>query len=68
MRLAAPAEARPIPPAPNPEPHKKAVPSPRGQVLIFTLREECPARLGPEDLSDPRRYHQRLQEWLLRQK
>lgn len=28
---------------------------------------EHPARLQPEDLTQPQRFHQRLKEWLLRQ-
>ena len=39
----------------------------RGPVLIFTLLDDCPARLCSEDLADPNRFHQRLKAWLLRQ-
>jgi|GEM_PF-4780670 len=67
MCLAVPAEGRPSSPPPNPELNKTRVRSPRGPVLIFTLMDDCPARLCPEDLSDPNRYHQRLKEWLLKQ-
>lgn len=65
MCLAVTAEARRPAPPPNHEPNKKLSPNPRGPVLIFTLRQDCPARLCPDDLSDPDRYHRRLKEWLL---
>jgi len=67
MCLAVSVERRSAPP-PNIEQNKNRLPNPRGPVLIFTLREDCPARLCPEDLSDPDRYHRRLKEWLLGQK
>ncbi len=68
MCLAVSTEARRNAPSPDPEPNRNPIRSPRGPVLIFTLRNDCPARLGPEDLTDPHGYHQRLKEWLLRQK
>lgn len=68
MCLAVPAEARRLAPPPNSETTPSRIRSPRGPVLVFTLRDDCPARLCPEDLSNPDRYHQRLKEWLLEQK
>ncbi len=68
MCLAVPAEARRSAPSPNVEVSKNRIRSPRGPVLIFTLRDNCPARLCLEDLPDPDRYHQRLKDWLLTQK
>jgi len=68
MCLAVPAETRRSTPPPNIEQTKNRLPNSRDPVLIFTIREGCPARLCPEDLSDPDRYHRRLAEWLLRQK
>lgn len=67
MCLAVPAEARRSAPSPNPDPPKR-IRSPRGPVLIFTMRDDCPARLCPEDLQEPERFHRRLAEWLLGQR
>ncbi len=67
MCLAVPTGARSSAPSPNLEPTRNRPRSPRGPVLIFTLPQDCPARLCLEDLPDPDRYHQRLTEWLLRQ-
>lgn len=67
MCLAVLAEGRRSAPPPNPDPSKPRFPSLRDPRLLFTLGTDCPARLGPEDLSDPDRYHRRLTEWLLRQ-
>lgn len=61
------AEAQPSAPPQNVETSKNRIRSPRGPVLIFTLREQCPARLRHEDLPNPDRYHQRLKDWLLAQ-
>ena len=68
MCLTAPAQAQRSAPSPNPEPDHSPAREPGDPRLIFTLPEDCPARLGPEDLADPDRYHRRLKEWLLRQK
>lgn len=61
------AEAQRSAPPQNVEPSKNRIRSPRGPVLIFTLREQCPARLRHEDLVHPDQYHQRLKDWLLAQ-
>ena len=68
MCLTASAQAQRSAPSPDPEPDQPPPREPGDSRLIFTLREDCPARLSPEDLADPGRYHQRLKEWLLRQK
>lgn len=68
MCLAVQAEARRSTPPQNIESTNNRTRRPRGPVLIFTLQDACPARLCPEDLPNPDRYHQRLKDWLLKQK
>ena len=68
MCLAIRANTLPEVPSVNPEPKQQKKSLSLDAFLIFTLQGDCPARLNPDDLSDPSRYHKRLKEWLLRQK
>ena len=67
MCLAVPAEARRSAPPMSKESKTSRIRDARSPVLIFTLLDDCPARLCSEDLADPNRFHQRLKAWLLRQ-
>ncbi|MDP2876091.1 MAG: hypothetical protein Q8O00_07895 [Holophaga sp.] len=63
--MAIPTKIRRVSPPSRPEPSPA---NSRGPVLIFTLKEPCPARLCTDDLQDPNRFHHRLVEWLKKQR